>query len=121
MFLTAAEAFAKKNSFPWLTVETKQLKHDLELCFKSMDAMPVQQFAKNADDMIPQSVEYDCSLSKEGRQISGTFAYWDTFLESGNILLLLLQADREANFPMHIQVVIEMVPYFILAGRVKYA
>ena len=36
-------------------------------------------------------------------------------------MLRLLRADREANFPMHIQAVIEIVPYFILAGHINYA
>ena len=66
--------------------------------------------------MIRQSVLNTIALfRKEGRQNSSTFAYWDTFLKSGSTLLLLLRTEREPNFPMHIQAVIEMVPYFILA------
>ena len=122
MFLASAEAFATKNSLPWLTDETKQLVHDLEQSFKSKDATACATICQKAEDMIPQSVLNTTALfRKEGRQHSATFAYWDSFLESGNILLRLLRADREANFPMHIQAVIEIVPYFILAGRINYA
>ena len=60
-------------------------------------------------------------FQNEGRQRSATFAYWDSFLESVNILLRLLRADREADFIMHIQAVTETVPYFFLAGRINYA
>ena len=122
MFLTSAEAFATKNSLPWLTDETKQLVHNLEQSFKSKDATACDTIFQKAEDMIPQSVLNTIALfRKEGRQHSTTFAYWDSFLESGNILLRLLRADREANFPMHIQAVIDIVPYFILAGRINYA
>ena len=112
MFLTSAEAFATKNSLPWLTDETKQLVHDLEQSFKSKDATASATISQKAEDMSPQSVLNTIALfRKEGRQHSATFAYWNRFLESGNILLRLLRADREANFPMHIQAVIEIVPF----------
>ena len=38
MFLISAEAFATKNSLPWLSNETKQVVHDLGQSFKSTDA-----------------------------------------------------------------------------------
>jgi len=38
MFLTSAEAFAIKNSFPWLTNENTHLLRDLEQSFGSKDA-----------------------------------------------------------------------------------
>jgi len=56
-----------------------------------------------------------------GRDNSATFAFWDSFLKAGNILLRLLRADREANFQLHLDSVMETVPYFILAWRVNYA
>ena len=82
-----------------LTDETKQLKYALELSFKSKDATACATICKKKKDMIPHSVLNTMALFKEGRQNSGTFIYWDTFLESGNILLLLLRVDEEENFP----------------------
>jgi len=70
-------------------------------------------------DSIPDSVLHAITLfRKEGIQRSATFAYWDSFLEAGDTLLRLLQADREANFLIHIEAVKENVPYFLLAGWV---
>ena len=115
--------FAIKNSLPWLTNETKHILivWDLEQSFGSKDATACATVCQKAKDAIPQSVlDTITRFQKEGWQNSATFAYWDSFLQSGNILLRLLRADREANFLMHIQAVTETVPYFILAGRIKY-
>jgi len=88
MFLTSAEAFATKNCLPWLTDETKQLVHDLEQSFKSKDVTACTTVCQKAEDVIPQSMLDTIALfRKEGRQRSATFADWDSFLESGNILL----------------------------------
>ena len=122
MFLISAEAFATKNSLPWLSNETKQVVHDLKQSFKSKDAAACATVCQKAEDAIPQSVLDTIALfRKEGIHRSATFAYWDSFLEYGNILLRLLRADRQADFIMHIQAVIETVPYFFLAGRINYA
>ena len=56
-----------------------------------------------------------------GRRQSITFAYWDSFLEAVSVLLRIMRADREANFQLHLDAVLETVPYFALAGRVNYA
>ena len=97
MFLTSPKAFAIKNSLPWLTNETKY-----EIWSSPSDhkmQLPVPPFA---EDAIPLSVLDTITLfQKEGRQHSETFAFWDIFLESGNILLR--RADREVNVLMHIQ------------------
>ena len=74
------------------------------------------------ENAIPQSVlDAITRFQKEGRQHSETFAYWDGFIESGNVLVRPLRADREANFLTHIHAVMETVPYFVLAGRINYS
>ena len=99
-----------------------QLVNDLEEAFKSKDATACATACRKSEGMIPQSLlDTVARFRKEGRQQSATFAYWDSFLEAGNILLRLLRADREADFLMHIETVTETVSYFILAGRVNYA
>ena len=119
-FLTSVEAFAIKNSLPWLTNETNHLVRDLEQ--SSKDATARATVCQKAEDAIPQSVlDTITRFQKEGRQNSATIAYRDSFLEFGNILLRLLRADREANFLMHIQAVMETAPYFVLAGRINYS
>ena len=55
--------------------------------FKSKDATACATVCKKAKDMIPV-LNTIAFFRKEGRQNSGTFAYWDTFLESCSILFL---------------------------------
>ena len=120
MFLTSAEAFAFKNNLPWLTNETKHLVRDLEKSLGPKDGTANATVSQKAEDAIPQSVlDMITRFQKEERHNSATFAYWDSFLESGNILLRLLRADRRTRFLMHIQAVMETVPYFVLAGRIN--
>ena len=56
-----------------------------------------------------------------GRQQSSTFTYWDSFIEAGELLLRLIRAERDADFDLHLSAAAETIPYFILAGRNKYA
>jgi hypothetical protein len=61
------------------------------------------------------------AFRKAGREQSATFCYWDTFLETGDILLRLIRADRDADLSMHLDAVMDTIPYFFLAGRINYA
>ena len=122
MFLTSAETFATKNCLPWLNDDTKQVIRDHEQSFESKDATACVTLCQKAEDTIPQSaMDTIARFREEVRQRSARFAYLDSFIGAGNTLLRLLRAEREANFSMHIQAVIEAVQYFILAGRVNYA
>ena len=56
-----------------------------------------------------------------GRRQSSTFTYWDSFIEAGELLLRLIRAERDADFSLHLSAAAETIPYFILAGRNKYA
>lgn len=122
LFLTEAEEFATRNSLPWLTDETKKKLHALGESFKSKDANSCADACKEVEDAIPQSVlDTIAMFRKKGRERSATFAYWESFLEAGDLLLKLQRADREADFVMHLEAVMETVPYFVLAGRINYA
>ena len=56
-----------------------------------------------------------------GRKQSSTFSYWDSFLHACGILLRLLRADRQGDFLLHLDAVMEAVPFFYVAGKVNYA
>ena len=117
MFLTSAETFATENGLPWLTDDTKQAMRELEKSFESKDATACVTLCQKAVDTIPQSaMDTIARFRKEGRHRSATFAYWDSFIEAGNTLLRLLRAEREANFIMHIQAVIDTVQSFQVEG-----
>ena len=56
-----------------------------------------------------------------GRAQSATFRFWDDYMEAAHIMLRLLRAERDADFDLHLEVVCETVPYFIVGGRHNYA
>ena len=75
-------------------------------------------------DMEDDLVKVHDTLEKfrsVGRQQSSTFTYWDSFIEAGELLLRLIRAERDADFDLHLSAAAETIPYFILAGRNKYA
>jgi alpha-N-acetylglucosamine transferase len=54
MFLTSAEAFAIKNSLPWLTNETKLLVRDLEQSCDQKMQLPVLLLARELRTQFPR-------------------------------------------------------------------
>ena len=72
------------------------------------------------DDLVKvhETLDKFCSV---GRQQSSTFTYWDSFIEAGELLLRLIRAERDADFNLHLSAASKTIPYFILAGRNKYA
>ena len=72
------------------------------------------------DDLVKahETLDKFCSV---GRQQSSTFTYRDSFIKAGELLLRLIRAERDADFNLHLSAVTETIPYFISAGRSKYA
>ena len=60
-------------------------------------------------------------FTKVGSAQSATFAYWETFIKGGNILLRLLRAEREGLFGLHLIAVGEIIPWCRAADRGNYA
>ena len=52
---------------------------------------------------------------------SGTFAFWDEFIDMIEILLRFIRAEREAIWDLHIDALSEMIPYFFAYDRINYS
>ena len=52
---------------------------------------------------------------------SGTFAFWDEFIDMIEILLRFIRAEREAIWELHIESLSHMIPYFFAYDRINYA
>ena len=122
MFFSAAEQYAKDHQLPWLDSDTFNLMDNLEKAFKENDHHDIPAVASELEKKISNSIlEAVEQFKTVGVEKSSTFKYWVSFLQAGDILLKLLRADREANFELHLDTVLETVQYFFLAGRVNYA
>jgi len=122
LFLSAAETFAMKNKLPWLDDETTHFIADLENTFKMQSPEACTAVCQEIEMRLSSSLLSTMKKFKDtGREQSATFRYWISFLDAGDTLLKLLRADREADFEMHLTAVLEVIPYFFLAGRSNYA
>ena len=94
---------------------------DLQYSEKSRDSGMTVDICKDMEDdlvKVHKILDKFCSVE---RQQSSTFTYWDSFIEAGELLLRLIRAERDADFTLHFSAAAETIPYFILAGRNKYA
>jgi len=121
LYLSSAESFASTNGLPWLDDKTLDLLKELKMSFEQENHPSSVALCGEIEHKLSSVTETIAKFPTAGRDNSATYAYWDSFLETGNILLRLLRADREANFQLHLESVMETVPYFMLAGHVNYA
>ena len=115
----SAEKWAVKNRLHWLTENIEQNLDDLSV--KSRDNEMTVDICKDMEDnlvKVHETLDKFCSVR---RQQSSTFTYWDSFIEAGELLLRLIRAEQDADFNLHLSAAAETIPYFILAGRNKYA
>ena len=112
---------AVENGLPWLTENIERNLDDLRYSVKSRDNGMTVDICKDMEDdlvKVHETLDKFCSV---GRQQSSTFTDWDSFIEAGELLLRLIRAERNADFNLHLSAAAETIPYFILAGRNKYA
>ena len=50
-----------------------------------------------------------------------TFAFWNSYLELVEILMLFIRATREGNWSLHMSSVRDMIPWYFAYDRVNYA
>ena len=120
-FLSAAETYASENDLLWVDDETLRLIADLDASFQEADSALVKVKCTEIAKRLSPVSDTLAKFKKEGRGQSSTFAYWDSFLEAVSVLLRLLRADREGDFLLHLDEVLETVPYFHLTGRINYS
>jgi len=87
-----------KENLLLLTDRTTQSVQQLQRLFESRDPATCSEMRRKVEDeMLPAVLETINHFSKAGSQQSATFANWSSFLDSGDILLRLLRADRDSN------------------------
>ena len=61
------------------------------------------------------------SFRKYGSKESATFKHWLQCLDALQILLINIRAEREGNWTLHLESVIDMLPYFFSCNRQNYS
>jgi len=121
LYLSSAESFARINGLPWRDDETLDLLKELKMSFEQENHPSSVSLCSEIEHKLFSVTETIAKFQTAGWDILAAFAYCSSFLKAGNILLMLLRADREANCQLQLDSVLETVPYFILAEHVNYA
>ena len=121
-FFVALETWLSKQGEVLITPEISSEFDDLQKAFLEKDmesAMKVSDTLLQKQTFTKFQVVID-KFRQHGCQKSKTFAYWDKFLQAGDLLLNLLRAERDANFELHLDATGEAVRWFWAAGRSTY-
>ena len=64
----------------------------------------------------------DCfdKFSGECGSRSEQYMFWNHFLEIVNIIRILVRADREGDFPLHMKAIQDLCPVFLGCGSLNY-
>jgi hypothetical protein len=50
-----------------------------------------------------------------------TFAFWSTYIDMVQLLLLFIRATRTSNWQLHLSVLRSMIPWFFATDRINYS
>jgi hypothetical protein len=99
-----------------------QKLQELRDAFTAKDVMSATRIVNEIENEHLHTITHAIEdFRKVGREQSETFAFWDTFLHGGDILLHILRAEREANFELHLAATCDTMPWLCAAGRHQYA
>ena len=121
LLLQSTERYAKEHGLPWVNQETIVLVNNLDVAFKNGDPDSMRTICSQLEDAMTALSDTLMAFREIGRKQSSTFSYWDSFLHACGILLRLIRADRQGDFLLHLDAVMETVPFFHVAGKVNYA
>ena len=119
LYLSSLETYAKANNLPWLDEKATTVIKELALVIQERDDANLRTIYADIASQVSRVMETISKFKEYGRKQSATFAYWDNFLDAIGILLRLMRADREANFLLHLDAVLEVIPFFHLAGKIN--
>lgn len=100
------------------------------------DRTNFSELASDLRDSYPDSVTMDSvSCSKTARAFwqryrehvttecanSATYAFWTSYLDAVQLLLVFVRATRESDWELHLQVIREMMPWFFAYDRTNYS
>lgn len=121
LLLQSTERFAKERGLKWVDQETIALVNNFDVAFRNGDPDTMRTICIQLEDAMTALSNTLITFREFGRKQSSTFSYWDNFLHACEILLRLLRADRQGDFLLHLDAVMEAVPFFHVAGKVNYA
>jgi len=99
----------------------EQLK-DVQHSFHAKNRASAQQIVKEIEDQhIDEIMKSVHIFSAAGSKQSPNFAYWFTFMQGVDLLLRMLRAERDADFQLHLNCMVEVLTWFRAAGRNNYS
>ena len=74
-----------------------------------------------ADAAVDVAFRSYCEFIEKKSESNPLFAFWSTYIEMVQILLLFIRATRESDWSLHLSALQSMVPWFFATDRVNYA
>jgi hypothetical protein len=71
-------------------------------------------------DFMSWNTAYECLVQKRSEE-SPTFAFWSTYIEMVQLLLLFIRATRTSDWNLHLSTLRTMIPWFFVTDRVNYS
>ena len=91
------------------------------LC-KIADVYPSDEFftISSSDAFTTLISEYDLFVHRQG-ELNPTFAFWSSYIEIVQLLLLFIRGTRESDWNLHLSAIRYMLPWFFSYDRYNYA
>ena len=72
------------------------------------------------EEFMSWNTAYECFVQKRSEE-SQTFAFWSTYIEMVQLLLLFIRATRTSDWNLHLSTLRSMIPWFFVTDRVNYS
>lgn len=72
------------------------------------------------DDFASWKAAYETFVRKRSEE-SPTFAFWSTYIDMVQLLLLFIRATRTSDWKLHLSTLRSMIPWFFVTDRVNYS
>ncbi|XP_070537990.1 uncharacterized protein [Ptychodera flava] len=73
-----------------------------------------------SDHVKMLQAKYKAHLEERSRS-NANYAFWNSYLEMVQVLLLFIRATREGGWELHLSVLRDMLPWYFAYGRVNYS
>ena len=104
------------------SLQEAEAKEMLDAIRKLDLSFPTESFTDACDTEDFQIVKDRYQIFvEEQKEKSPTFAFWSSYIEMVQLLLLFIRATRESNWQWHMSTIRLMLPWFFAYDRVNYA
>ena len=114
LYIESAERWASENSKHFISKEMEEIINSWSGDVNTFD---VSNLFNKFDNFLETLAEFN----EYAKSCSATFSYWFTFMKAVHVVLRLIEADRKADFELHLNPVLEALPFFFVANRHNYA